>query len=121
SAQRSSLDITAWLAWFLDCLDQTIEDAGRSLGDVLDKARLWERINQQPVNQRQRKVINRMLDNFKGALTTSKYAKLTKCSNDTALRDMRELLQRGIILKNPGGGRSTSYRLAGPDEAQAEA
>ncbi len=116
SAQRGSLDITAWLAWFLQCLDQTIEDAEKSLESVLHKARLWQRINPNPVNERQRNVINRMLDNFKGHLTTSKYAKLAKCSNDTALRDIRELLERGIIAKNEGGGRSTSYRLAEPDQ-----
>lgn len=111
SSQKSSLDITAWLVWFLDCLDQTIEEADRTLGVVLGKARLWQKINLNPVNERQRKVINRMLDDFKEHLTTSKYAKLAKCSNDTALRDIRELLERGILVKNPGGGRSTSYRL----------
>jgi len=117
SAQRGGLDITAWLAWFLRCLDRTIEDADKTLGTVLHKARLWQRINPNPVNERQRKVINRMLHDFKGHLTTSKYAKLAKCSTDTALRDIRELLDRGIVVKNPGGGRSTSYRLAEPDEA----
>lgn len=116
SAQRGSLDITAWLMWFLSCLDRTLEDANQSLVSVLRKARLWQRINPQPVNQRQRKVLNRMLDDFTGHLTTSKYARLTKCSSDTALRDIRELLGRGILVKNPGGGRSTSYRLADPDE-----
>jgi len=115
AAQRGSLDITAWLAWFLSCLDRTIEEAETSLGSVLHKAKLWQRINPQPVNERQRKVINRMLDDFQGHLTTSKYAKLAKCSSDTALRDIRELLERGIIVKNPAGGRSTSYRLADPD------
>jgi Fic family protein len=116
AAQRGNLDITAWLAWFLSCLDRTIEEADTSLGSVLRKAKLWQRINPHPVNERQRKVINRMLDNFKGHLTTSKYATLAKCSNDTALRDIRELLERGIIVKNPGGGRSTSYRLADPED-----
>jgi Fic family protein len=114
SAQRGSLDITAWLAWFLGCFDRTIDDADKMLGSVLYKAKLWQRINPNPVNERQRKVINRMLDNFKGHLTTSKYARLAGCSNDTALRDIRELLERGIIVKNPGGGRSTSYRLSDP-------
>jgi len=115
SAQRSSMDITPWLAWFLQCLDRTIEDADTTLGVVLRKAKLWQRISPTPVNERQRKVINRMLDDFKGHLTTSRYAKLAKCSNDTALRDIRELLERGIIIKNEGGGRSTSYRLADLD------
>jgi len=112
SSQKGSLDITTWLVWFLACLDQTLEDAEKSLGAVLTKAKLWQKVNVAPVNERQRKVINRMLEDFKGHLTTSKYAKLTKCSTDTALRDIRELLDRGIIAKNPGGGRSTSYRLA---------
>ncbi len=116
SAQRGSLDITAWIAWFLGCLDRAIRDADKTLGSVLHKAKLWQRINPNPVNERQRRIINRMLDNFAGQLTTSKYAKLAKCSTDTALRDIRELRERGILVKNPGGGRSTSYRLAEPDE-----
>jgi Fic family protein len=116
SAQRGGLDVTRWLAWFLACLDRTIEGADRTLGSVLHKAELWQRINRRPVNERQRKVINQMLDNFQGHLTTSKYANLAKCSSDTALRDIRGLLERGILVKNPGGGRSTSYRLADPDE-----
>jgi len=116
SAQSGSLDITAWLAWFLACLDRTIEGADTVLASVLYKAKLWQRINPTPVNERQRKVINRMLDNFEWHLATSKYAKLAECSNDTALRDIRALLERGIIVKNPGGGRSTSYRLAEADQ-----
>jgi Fic family protein len=111
-AQRGNLDITTWLAWFLTCLDHTIEAAEESLGSVLRKARLWQRINLRPVNERQRMVLNRMLDDFTGHLTTSRYAKLARCSNDTALRDIRELLERGVIVRNPAGGRSTSYRLA---------
>ena len=116
SAQRGTLDITEWIVWFLACLDRTIDGANEKLTSVLHKARVWERINQSPVNARQRKVINRMLDDFKGHLTTSKYAKLAKCSNDTALRDIRELLARGIVEQNVGGGRSTSYRISVPDE-----
>ncbi len=116
SAQRGSVDITAWLAWFLGCLDRAIEAAHKSLATVLHKAELWQRINFSPVNERQRIVINRMLDNFKGQLTTSKYAKLAKCSTDTALRDIRELLERGVLVRNPGGGRSTSYRVVGLGE-----
>jgi Fic family protein len=117
SAQRGSLDITVWLAWFLACLDRAIEDADRTLACVLRKAKLWQRINVDPVNQRQRKVINRMLEDFKGYLTTSKYAGIAKCSSDTVLRDIRELFERGIVVKNPDGGRSTNYRLADADGA----
>lgn len=120
AAQRGTLDITAWPSWFLSYLDRTIEAAEASLGSVLHKARPWQRISPQPVNERQRKVVNRMLDDFPGHLTTSKYARLAGCSNGTALRDIRELLERGVIVKNPGGGRSTSYRLAGPDEVPVQ-
>jgi Fic family protein len=115
SAQRGDVDITKWLAWFLGCLDRAIEGADQTLAAVLYKARLWQRINRRPVNDRQRLVINRMLEGWKGFLSTSKYAKLAKCSADTALRDIRELLDRGVLVQNPGSGRSTSYRLADPE------
>ncbi|NOY00966.1 MAG: Fic family protein [Verrucomicrobia bacterium] len=112
SAQRGSLDITSWLAWFLACLDRAIDASDTMLAGVLHKARLWQRINTRPVNERQRMVINRMLEQgWQGYLSTSKYAKLAKCSPDTALRDIKELLERGILVKNERGGRSTSYRL----------
>ncbi len=114
-AQRGSLDITRWLAWFLGCLGRAIEGADQALAVVLHKARLWQRINRGPINERQQLVINRLLNDFKGYLTTSKYAKLSKCSPDTALRDIRELLSRGILVQNPSGGRSTSYRLSEPE------
>ena len=110
--QRSKPDITDWLSWFLDCLGRAICTAETTLGNVLFKAQLWEMINQKPVNNRQRLIINRMLeDDFEGFMNTSKYAKLAKCSNDTALRDIQELKERGVFMQNPGGGRSTSYRL----------
>ena len=115
AAQRGGLDITGWLVWFLGCLDRAIAGADASLASVLHKAEVWSRVNLRPVNDRQRKVINRLLDGFQGSLTTSKYAKLARCSPDTALRDVHELLERGILVKNPGGGRSTSYRIAVPD------
>ena len=114
-AQRGSLDITRWLAWFLDCLGRAIESADQALAAVLHKTRLWQRINPRPVNKRQQVVINRLLNDFQGFLTTSKYAKIAKCSSDTALRDIRELLDRGILVQNESGGRSTSYRLAEPE------
>ncbi|TDJ79631.1 MAG: Fic family protein [Planctomycetota bacterium] len=118
-AQRGDLDITAWLRWFLGCLDRAVSAADRSLGHVLRKARVWERVNRHPVNERQRKVLNRLLDGFRGHLTSSKYARLARCSPDTALRDIRDLLEYGVLVQNPGGGRSTSYRLAEPDPMQA--
>ena len=86
--------------------------AEETLASVLYKAKVWEVVNRKPVNERQQKIINLMLGDFEGHLNTSKYAKLAKCSTDTALRDIRELLERGILIQNPGGGRSTSYRLA---------
>ena len=117
SQQRATPDITDWLSWFLDCLGRAISNAETTLGNVLFKAQLWDIINQKPVNDRQRLIINRMLeDDFEGFMNTSKYAKLAKCSNDTALRDIQELKERGIFIQNPGGGRSTSYRLPDRDE-----
>ena len=116
--QRGDLDITAWLKWFLECLDRAIVSAEVTLAAVLYKARLWEKANRQPVNERQRRVLNRMLNGFQGHMNTSKFAKLAKCSTDTALRDIRDLLDRGILIRNPGGGRSTSYRLANSDELE---
>ncbi len=111
--QRSEPDITDWLSWFLDCLGRAIASAETTLGNVLFKAELWKTINKSPVNDRQRNVINRMLeDGFKGFMNTSKYAKLAKCSNDTALRDIQDLVARGVFVQNEGGGRSTSYSLA---------
>jgi Fic family protein len=104
------------LAWFLACLGRAIEGAEETLGGVLHKAELWRRINRVPVNQRQRLVINRLLDGFQGNLTSSKYSTLAACSADTALRDIRELVERGILIQNPEGGRSTSYRLAAPED-----
>ena len=110
--QRATPDITEWLSWFLDCLGQAITNADETLSNVLFKARLWDRVNQNPVNERQRNIINRMLeDDFEGHMNTSKYAKLAKCSNDTALRDIQDLVTRELFIQNPGGGRSTSYRL----------
>ena len=114
-SQRAGVDITSWLEWFLGCLGRAVAGAEAGLASVLRKARIWERINRQSaVNDRQRKVINRLLDGFEGKLSSSKYAKLAKCSTDTALRDIRVLLDRGILIQDEGGGRSTSYHLAEP-------
>jgi Fic family protein len=113
--QSHSLDITKWLDWYLSCLGRALSSAETRLAKVLFKAQLWDKINQRPVNNRQRLIINRMLeDDFKGHMNTSKYAKLSKCSNDTALRDIQNLKERGVFIQNPGAGRSTSYTL--PDD-----
>jgi Fic family protein len=112
ATQKGTLDITRWLAWFLDCLGSAIEGAHATLAAVLAKARFWERIAGTAINERQRMILNRLLDGFEGKLTTSKYAKLAKSSNDTALRDILYLVDKGILARNAEGGRSTSYELA---------
>jgi Fic family protein len=114
TAQRGDLDITRWLSWFLGCLGRAIDGADVTLAAVMHKARVWQRIQGRPINDRQRVVINRMLSGFEGVLTTSKYAKLAKCSTDTALRDIRELAANGVLVQSDAGGRSTSYALADP-------
>ncbi len=109
--QKGTMDITPWMAWFLRCLGRAIEGAQLTLSAILRKARFWESIQGVSLNPRQQLVLNRLLDGFQGNLTTSKYAKLTKCSQDTALRDILLLVEHGILLRNPEGGRSTSYAL----------
>jgi Fic family protein len=111
--QRSGTDVTRWLEWFLGCLDRALSRAEGVLETVLFKGRLWEAVNATaPINERQRLIINKMLEEtFEGHMKTAKYAKLAKCSTDTALRDIQDLATRGILLQNQGGGRSTSYRL----------
>jgi Fic family protein len=109
--QKGSLDITPWQEWFLSCLRRAINGSQDTLAAVLGKARFWERFAQQPLNARQVEVLNRLLDGFEGKLTTSKWAKLAKCSQDTAYRDILDLIERGALRKDPGGGRSTSYSL----------
>ncbi|MEX2598681.1 MAG: Fic family protein [Dehalococcoidia bacterium] len=118
TTQKGSLDITAWLQWFLGCLGRAFDGAESTLANVLRKARFWEAIAGQPLSERQRKVINRLLDGFEGKLTSSKWASLTKTSPDTALRDISDLLERGILLKDEAGGRSTSYSLAALGQPQ---
>ena len=110
--QQGSMDITPWMEWFLACLTQAIEGAHGALAGVITKARHWEKLRDVPLNDRQRLVINRLLDGFEGKLTTSKWAALTKSSQDTALRDIQQLVERGVLIRNPAGGRSTSYALA---------
>src|SRR5437879_9065862 len=106
--QKGTLDITPWMEWFLGCLGRAIDGAQTTLGAVLAKARFWESIAGVALNERQRLVVNRLLDGFEGNLTSSKYAKLVKCSQDTAARDIAFLVEQGGLVRNPGGGRSTS-------------
>jgi Fic family protein len=110
--QKGTMDVTQWMDWFLGCLGRAIDGAQQTLGAVLAKARFWERVRGVPLNERQTLILNRLLDGFEGKLTTSKYAKLTKSSQDTAWRDILPLLEKGILVRGPEGGRSTSYSLA---------
>lgn len=110
--QTGTLDVTPCMEWFLACLGRAIDGAQTILATVLHKARFWQAVRDVPINNRQRLVLNRLLDGFEGKLTTSKWAKITKCSSDTALRDILDLVERGVLVRNPGAGRSTSYSLA---------
>ena len=110
--QRGTLDVTSWMEWFLGCLMRAIEVAQTALSVVIAKERYWEKLRDVQLNDRHRLVINRLLDGFEGKLTTSKWAALTKSSQDTALRDIQRLVERGLLIRNSAGGRSTSYSLA---------
>lgn len=110
--QKGELDVTQWQAWFLNCLLRAIGGAQETLSAVLIKASFWERFAKEPLNARQINMLNKLLDGFEGKLTTSKWAKITKCSQDTAYRDILDLMNRGALHKAPGGGRSTSYSLS---------
>ena len=109
--QKGTLDITPWIDWFLNCLKRAIAASDDMLQVVLMKARFWAVHTGESFNDRQRLIINRLLDGFHGKLTSSKWAKLAKCSQDTALRDINDLLERHILMKEQGGGRSTSYMI----------
>lgn len=111
AAQKGDLDITGWIEWFLGCLDRALSGADVILSSVLKKAAFWEARAAAPLNDRQRMILNRLLNDFEGKLTSSKYAKLAKCSQDTASRDIDDLITRGILVKDAAGGRSTSYSL----------
>jgi Fic family protein len=118
AVQGGGLDVTCWVQWFLGCLSRAIARADDVVGNVLQRARIWAQAEMHPaVNDRQRLVLELLMGDFKGHLTSSKYAKLAKCSTDTALRDIERLVERGLLLRNPGGGRNTSYRLAGAIES----
>lgn len=111
--QRGTLDITGWLDWYIGCLKRAIASAEITMEAVINKSALWVKYSSSSLSQRQQIVVNRMLDTeFEGHLNTSKYAKLAKCSKDSALRDIQNLVAKGILILNPGGGRSTSYQLA---------
>lgn len=109
--QKRSMDVTEWLAWFLDALHRAVDQAQYTLDGVLTKARFWHHWATLPLNGRQVTLLNKLLDGFDGKLTSSKWAAIAKCSPDTALRDINDLLARGVLRKADGGGRSSSYEL----------
>ena len=111
ATQKGDLEVTPWLEWFLDCLSRAFERAETTLAAVLKKARFWDLHAGASFNDRQRKIINRLLNGFEGKLTSSKWAKLAKCSQDTALRDIEDLLRKRVLVKDEAGGRSTTYSL----------
>jgi Fic family protein len=113
STQKGPLDVTPWLEWFLGCLGRAIDRTETTLAAVLRKARFWELAAGLSINDRQRLVLNRLIDGFEGKLTTQKWARLAKCSHDTALRDIQRLIDQGLLKKDEGGGRSTHYALPG--------
>jgi len=108
---KNGVDITPWLDWFLGCLNRALDTTENTLASVFKKVRFW---GTQPVgsfNERQKTMINKLFEDFRGKLTSSKWAKITKCSQDTALRDILDLVEKGALIKDPAGGRSTSYSL----------
>lgn len=111
--QRGGLDVTTWLTWFLGCLGRALTTSEAALATVLRKAHFWEQHAHTALSERQRQLLLRLLDGFVGKLTSSKWAKIAKVSQDTATRDLQALVKQGILVQEPGGGRSTSYRLVG--------
>ncbi|MNL50268.1 hypothetical protein D3C87_1732700 [compost metagenome] len=109
--QSGDLNITGWLQWFLECLERAIDASDIVLSSVRRKAKLWSMPVAQTFNERQRLMLNKLLDGFEGKLTSSKWAKIAKCSHDTATRDIQDLINKGILSKDDSGGRSTNYLL----------
>jgi Fic family protein len=109
--QYSKGDITEWMHWFLMCLKNALLSSQASLDMVLKKHEFWKIHEHTELNERQRKMLNKLFENFDGKLKSSKWAKITKCSADTALRDIKDLMDKGILRQEEGGGRSTNYEL----------
>ncbi|MBL7895087.1 MAG: Fic family protein [Bacteroidia bacterium] len=110
--QKGNLDITPWLMWYLNCLQRALTITDKRLQNVLNKTKFWDKHTKTIINERQRLMINKLFDGFEGKLTSSKWAKINKCSADTALRDINDLMHKKILTKEEGGGRSTSYVLS---------
>ena len=117
STQKGGTDITLWLTWFLSCMAGAIAHSEDALAATLAKGRFWQSVAHHSLNSRQNSMLSRLLDGFEGNLTTAKWAKISKCSPDTALRDITDLMERGVLIRNPKGGRSTSYALAPTPDA----
>jgi Fic family protein len=111
--QKGNLDITNWIIWFLNCLINALKSTNSILTRVLFKADFWQKHIDTAINDRQRKLLNKLMDDFDGKLTSSKWAKIAKCSKDSAVRDINDLIEKGILQKEPAGGRSTNYELIG--------
>ena len=109
--QKGSSDITEWILWFLENLDNAFDSTTETLSKILQKADFWKIHSKTIINERQQKMLNRLLDGFAGKLTTSKWGKICKCSQDTALRDIQDLIEKNILQKEASGGRSTNYEL----------
>ena len=109
--QNGNMDITDWIMWFLDTVAASIEKADTKVQAAIEKAKFWDEKGNVEMNDRQRKLINRLLDGFFGKLTSGKWAKIAKCSPDTALRDINDLIKKGVLKKTDAGGRSASYEL----------
>ena len=114
ATQKGGLDITNWLVWFIDCLDKAFQATEKTLETVLRKAKFWDKHTVTLFSDRQRMMLNKLFDAFEGKLTTSKWAKITKCSHDSALRDIQDLINKGILIKEVASGRSTGYLLIEP-------
>jgi Fic family protein len=111
-SQKGDLDLTDWLQWFLACLEKALLASEQILADVFKKAKYWEVLNSKSLNHRQKLMMNKLLDGFEGKLNTSKWAKIAKTSQDTALRDIQDLMKQEVLVREEGGGRSTTYVLA---------
>jgi len=109
--QKSGLNITDWVEWFLNCLLHSIENSEKLLGKIVYKQSFWVKNIRVNINDRQRKILNILLEDFEGVLNTTKWAKIGQCSQDTALRDIQDLIEKGIMVKSEHGGRSTNYEL----------
>lgn len=112
--QKGTSEITAWILWFLECLKNSFESTSELLSKILIKAEFWKINSKTILNERQQKMLNKLLDGFDGKLTTSKWGKICKCSQDTALRDIQDLIKKEILQKEKSGGRSTNYELKKP-------